>query len=543
MTPAALPAIRISAVPWDGATSPSPSFGRRYLITDPAIQAARLSPPPTRLPLVHRDELSAAFEISLPTGTPDRDGEISLRVQLTDDRDRNHELEITLPADAPPQPSRDKDDAEGATEVSPEQLVAREIDAMLSRHIEGVGEILFPSRSDARTRPQRAEGLAIASWRDCRRAFWHVDDDRGPLRLIVRIAEDCLEVIDSIANRPRRILQRERRLQALDRIQQIDDACLRWLVRQPGDTVPEKGGPRQQVMGVVRHETVDTPENRVFRDFLVRCRRAAIAYLADPKARKASPRFQLVDRFRRHLTRLLRFSAVADIPRLTGIAASNYVLQFDERYSRIWHWYERLRRQQQDQDEMWRWQQRTWAEQASLAVLEGLSRVADGPQAVEGRLYFRGDQRFGRYIDSRSTFAPWFIPTDDGARLAYAFNQTQLHQAAAQAFPQLDGLVRAAPDLTLLLAEPWSETPIRALALFSALSGKEQPASDQMRLAHLAHEARGQETGRLSMPCAPLLILGSSSCTYSAPGLLIVPFDLRIALDSITGTVRRWLEG
>src|SRR2546427_818302 len=42
----------------------------------------------------------------------------------------------------------------------------------------------------------------------------------------------------------RRILLRERELVPLHRIQETDSTCLRWYARQPGNTTPEKAGPK-----------------------------------------------------------------------------------------------------------------------------------------------------------------------------------------------------------------------------------------------------------------------------------------------------------
>lgn len=46
----------------------------------------------------------------------------------------------------------------------------------------------------------------------------------------------------------------------------------------------------------------------------------------------------------------------------------NYVLQNDSRYREIWKYYLRLLRQEDEQDRLWDWQARTWADVARLLV-------------------------------------------------------------------------------------------------------------------------------------------------------------------------------
>lgn len=49
----------------------------------------------------------------------------------------------------------------------------------------------------------------------------------------------------------------------LSRVQEIDRKAMPWLIRQPGETIAERGGNRQRIQAVAREENFDTLENRV----------------------------------------------------------------------------------------------------------------------------------------------------------------------------------------------------------------------------------------------------------------------------------------
>ena len=151
--------------------------------------------------------------------------------------------------------------------------VSRAMIAFVHDHVDAIGEFLFPSTSQA-PQPWRFSGLSAASWNDLYAAFRRnaVSGDR--LALIVQAADACRVVLDRICERPRQLLRRERSMTDLGRVDQLDDACLRWLVRQPGRTILDKAGTRQRILAVQRTSSYDTTENRVVRDFLERCRRA-----------------------------------------------------------------------------------------------------------------------------------------------------------------------------------------------------------------------------------------------------------------------------
>ena len=46
-------------------------------------------------------------------------------------------------------------------------------------------------------------------------------------------------------------------------MQEVDRQSMAWLIRQPGETIAERGGDRQRIQAVVREENFNTLENRI----------------------------------------------------------------------------------------------------------------------------------------------------------------------------------------------------------------------------------------------------------------------------------------
>jgi hypothetical protein len=187
--------------------------------------------------------------------------------------------------------------------------------------------------------------------------------------LIVEIAERLGSSIGHRARHLRRILLRHRDVVPVRRIQHLDQECLRWYIRQPGESLAEKAGHRQEIMSVVRRETFDTLENRVLKDFLRRCVRESGRYSRRfQKDFPNSERVLLVKRFAVSCKEALRFPEFDDVRRPRPDAQANYVLQSDARYREVWHWYQKLLRNQDSEEQIWNWQGRLWADVCRLLV-------------------------------------------------------------------------------------------------------------------------------------------------------------------------------
>ncbi len=258
--------------------------------------------------------------------------------------------------------------------VTEYERAARTVDRLIGLHLEFVNRLYDSARISTDYWEGQVGGVAV---RSARRAVaeWRrgVRDKSEPrMALIVKLARDLPETLSDVCRRPRRVLRRVREMQRADKIQELDPACLRWIARQPGITLLEKAGPKQELLGVVRLEDADTPENRVVRDLLLRLRNECQRYLADHHEFFDHNRVRLV----RHLLMLVRnlwnASPVVQAGALVGVASPNYVLQHEHRYNVLWNAYAMLVRQQKQHDSAWRWRHRIWAEQCWLALLAAL---------------------------------------------------------------------------------------------------------------------------------------------------------------------------
>lgn len=154
------------------------------------------------------------------------------------------------------------------------------------------------------------------------------------------LARTLPPVLQAVFERLRKVLRRERELQGLGRVEQIDPTCLRWLTRQPGYTVAQKAGARQQVLAVVRREHYDLLENRVLRDLLLRTERLAERWLE--KEEEAFPAHESVKGVKRLLALCrggLALEPLQGVSPLHEVPSPNYVLAQDALYRRIWDVY------------------------------------------------------------------------------------------------------------------------------------------------------------------------------------------------------------
>jgi hypothetical protein len=227
--------------------------------------------------------------------------------------------------------------------------------------------------------------------------------------VIVRIALEFRDDLVRLSESPRKILRRERRLTPVGRVQQVDDACLVWLVRRPGRTAVEKAGPTQQILSVVRTEDYDTLENRVLRDFLRRCIGAADLYIREHKGHfEQSTRYRAVAILRDTCRRLLRDTPLAQVRSLPGFPQPNYVLLHDRAYRELWGWYMRLVRRLKVTDDAWRWQRRLWSDFVRLSVACEIVHANGGQREFSARMPFAHDL----WVREEQDAGCWLHPMD-----------------------------------------------------------------------------------------------------------------------------------
>ena len=217
--------------------------------------------------------------------------------------------------------------------------------------------------------------------------FWRAaEEDSEPLvSEVVLQASTMPRRLKEVLERLRRVLRRERAMVPLDRVQEMDQASMIWLTRQPGNTLAERAGPSQRVQAVVRRESFDTGENRVVHAWCQLADAAARDWLRHNQHARFSRRFGEVEKLRR-LTRM----GIRDLEELKiGIAPEdqlpNFVLTQDPDYREVYEAWRRLLNEKRRLDELWAWQGRTWSDFCALAVtlavrsIEGARLVASSP--------------------------------------------------------------------------------------------------------------------------------------------------------------------
>lgn len=175
-----------------------------------------------------------------------------------------------------------------------------------------------------------------------------------PLTLIVEIADKNYETVRLIGENLNKLLRRERRMVSLDKAQQIDNQCIRWIARQPGYTAEQKAGPKQQIMAVIRQESFNTLENRVFKHFTELCVINAVSYIREYGKRfRNSRNLKLVRRLLNLCLLLQQLPEFEGIARIYSIPQPNYVLQNNPRYRTIWLLYQQLVSKQKIIESLW----------------------------------------------------------------------------------------------------------------------------------------------------------------------------------------------
>lgn len=357
----------------------------------------------------------------------------------------------------------------------------------------------------------QSAGRTLVPWTRFDEDYWRSTDStqEPPRHLIVKIAEECRAWVVDLCERPRQVLRRVRRQLPLAQAQDIDDACIRWLTRQPGRTTAERAGPRQRILAIAREDTVDTPENRVLRDFLRLSIEAAGRYLRTYKGQFAdSARVASVSRYSDTIQRLLRQSPIASVPSLVGEPARNYVLQFDVRYARMWSYYDRLRRQEEERDNLLGWRHRVWTEFCELLVRKQADLVLGPLQTAAGAGSRRKGQHvgpavlhreasFGHFLDTRTYAGLWPVGGSSTQTCISIHRTGDLADHPARSVQQLAHLL---PDLVMTKGPAFdrqnASQVVGIWGLFAPMDSDAEARTQARRLqaaleTHAANSVRG----------------------------------------------------
>jgi hypothetical protein len=250
----------------------------------------------------------------------------------------------------------------------------------------------------------------------------HSDDDPARQALVVDIAQELPRYMDPIILHPKRALQRVRDLERIQRVREIDKACLIDMARRPGIGIAEKAGAKQRILAVRRQETRNTLENRVVLHCCDLLQLAAKRYLSDHEhiSSAKSKRKQAVYRISRTANVWRRSESLQGVKPLSfPCKQPNYVLLQNPHYSRVWNYYRQLVKNEEIRAKVWRWPRRLWSDVAATAlagqILEWIreknlpinipvaeERVAGGLHDFSQGRFLSDDTMPGPYILGRS---------------------------------------------------------------------------------------------------------------------------------------------
>lgn len=204
-----------------------------------------------------------------------------------------------------------------------------------------------------RHRAKNLRGALPLDWSDISRICSPAEETPEE-SLVTLVVRDCLNEVEQVVRDLRKVLVRERQGVPLGRVQQVDAHCLRWLSRQPGRDAVEKAGGRQRILAVVRRESFDTLENRVFKDFVTRLEIPCCQYLKRNEVRfKDKDIVKRVKRLASLCGEALANPYLQATRDLKELPHPNYVLRQERRYSKIWKAYCRVIRHASIAERLW----------------------------------------------------------------------------------------------------------------------------------------------------------------------------------------------
>lgn len=277
--------------------------------------------------------------------------------------------------------------------------------------------------------------------------------------LIVRISEELSALLPKLTNTLRKILFTKRQMLPVNRVNELDAACLRWIVRQPGESLYEKASSNNfKLMGLSRNEQYDLLENRVLKDFLYRCRSRASDYIEffsknGIKDFSDSDRIKKVNRYKNICSDLLSHPIFNGITRQNALPTPNYVLQNDHRYKKIWKYYLSLIRYDKLKDDLWKEQKVTFRDITYLLLQTALCSLcedqypSEGNQIKEFKLFgnstlkILGEQIDGVRIESHSVPGPFLFKKNNLQYVLEIVNVNKNNDSVA-IYPFLENLLK-----------------------------------------------------------------------------------------------------
>lgn len=253
-------------------------------------------------------------------------------------------------------------------------------------------------------------GIARRDWANAKRIWLEAEGAEPRMSLIVKLAQDkrLREASEAIARQPRQILSRIRENTRMDRVREMDSACIIDYAKRPGRTAVEKAGDRQKLLAVQRIPNRNTLENQtatwVFETLKVRSETWLQEHAVARKS--GSARAKSVSRLATDSGAWRTSEAISPLSSkgLAHPVQPNYPLQMEARYREIMRVYRQLYHEKKTEDDAWTWRRVLWAHAARQLMACSLIAKSDAPL---GSLYFRQEQDRGQWLLYGSSPGPF----------------------------------------------------------------------------------------------------------------------------------------
>lgn len=242
--------------------------------------------------------------------------------------------------------------------------------------------------------------------------FWEAAErEEKPLvsEIVRQAVGGMAAILDQLMSRLRRVLRRERDLVPLDRVQEMDQASMVWLTRQPGRTIAERAGPAQRVQAIVRRESHDTGENRVVHAWCRLADAAAQDWLRHNARAKASQRYAEVLRLQKRARLARRDLEALGVRVAPPDQTPNFVLLQDPDYRNVFESWRRLLIENRRLDELWAWQGRTWSDFCALAMTLSVRAIIGAELVASCPLDILNDQDRGAWFAADTPLAVFHL--------------------------------------------------------------------------------------------------------------------------------------
>jgi hypothetical protein len=160
---------------------------------------------------------------------------------------------------------------------------------------------------------------------------WSVNNDEPLKDRLSRIIEHSKESVKSITNRPRQKVLREHRILPVYAVHEVDSSSMHWLSRKSGRNIREKLAGKPYLKAVHRRMSVDTIENRLFKDFSLKLERYLIKRVDALKIGFDQSEYELLG----SIKKWLKSDNAAEIHLWSNLPPNNTLLQ-DRSYRKIW---------------------------------------------------------------------------------------------------------------------------------------------------------------------------------------------------------------